>query len=290
MKKIRYAFEALGLFLILFIFSRLSLKKTSRYSIWIGKHVGTHLSASRKAKRHLHHALPELSTKEQDKIIQGMWINLAQVMSEYPHLEEIGQQHVEIVGLEKLKELREDRTGAIFFGAHCANWEIASPSFYTHGLEMDLVYRPPNNPWADKILNKMRSMKGKIRTYPKSPHGARQLVKALKEGRHVGILIDQKYNEGLPVPFFGTDAMTSPAFIQLAQKYKIPLIPTQCERIAPHQFRMTLHPELELFEQDGSPKPVEPLMKEAHTYLESWIKANPSQWLWLHKRWGKNVS
>lgn len=288
-KKIRYALEGLFIFLFSVTFSVLTLTWASKISGWIGKTIGPRLAASRKAKRHLNHALPNLSDKEQDLIIKDMWENLAKVMSEYPHLETIAKNNVEIIGLEKLIELRDDNKGAIFFGGHAANWEIASPTFYQHGFEMDLVYRAPNNPYADRILNRMRNLKGKIRTYPKSTKGTRQLVKALRDGRHVGILIDQKYNEGIPVPFFGTDAMTSPAFIQLAQKFKCPLIPTQVKRIGLNNFQITIHPELELYNDDGSPKEIKPLMEEAHGFLETWVTANPSQWLWLHKRWGKNV-
>lgn len=290
MKKFRYALEAVGLFIMLAIFSSLSAKNASNFGAWVGKKLSTRLGASKKALRHISHALPDMATEKQQAAIEGMWVNLAQIMAEYPHLETLGKNNVEILGLEKLIELRDDGKAAIFFGAHCANWEIASPAFYAHDLEMDLVYRAPNNPWADKMLDRMRSMKGKLRTYPKSTQGTRQLVKAIKNGRHVGILIDQKYNEGLPIPFFGIDAMTSPAFVQLAQKFECPLIPTQVERIGKNNFRITLHSELKLFNEDGTKKPIEPLINEAHTHLESWIKATPTQWLWLHKRWGKNVS
>jgi KDO2-lipid IV(A) lauroyltransferase len=288
-KKIRYALEGFFLFLFSSLFSVLTLTLASKFAGWIGKTVGPKLAASRKAKRHLNHALPNLSDTEQTQIINGMWENLAQVMGEYPHLETIAKNNVEIIGLDKIIELRDNNQPAIFFGGHTANWEIASPSFYQHGLEVDLVYRAPNNPYADKILNRMRSLNGKLRTYSKSPQGIRQLVKALKSGRSVGILIDQKYNEGIPVPFFGTDAMTSTAFIQLAQKFKYPLIPTQVERIGLNNFRITVHPELELYNKDGSPKDLKPLIETAHSFLETWISAKPSQWLWLHKRWGKNV-
>lgn len=289
LKKIRYATEGIFLFLFSVIFSILPVNIASHSAGWVGKKLGKRLAASRKAYRHLEHAMPSLSNQEKSDTIHGMWENLAQVMSEYPHLETLAKNNVEIIGIEKLIEIRDDNKPAIFFGGHISNWEIASPAFYQHGLEVDLVYRAPNNPYADRILDRMRSLKGRLRTYPKSPQGTRQLVKALKNGRHIGILIDQKYNEGVAIPFFGTDAMTSPAFIQLAQKFKCPLIPTQVERVGLNNFKITIHPEMTLFHKDGSPKEMDVLIKEAHALLEKWITEKPSQWLWLHKRWGKNV-
>lgn len=289
MKKARYLLEAIGLHVILGLFKILPAQSASKLGGWIGRTVGPKLAASRKAKKHLKKILPDLSEEDENTVVTGMWENLGQVMAEYSHLETIAENNVEIIGLEILERLRDDNKPAILFGGHISNWEIASPTFLKHGIEADLVYRAPNNPWADKMLLKLRSLNGTLKTYSKSPQGTRNLVKALKNGRHVGILIDQKYNEGVSAPFFGVPAMTSPAFIQLAQKFKCPLVPVQIERINHTNFRITLHPEITLFEKDGSPKPVLPLIKEAHTYLETWIKHAPSQWIWIHKRWGKNI-
>lgn len=289
MKKIRYAFEGLFFGLMLFIFSALSARKASQLGGWIGKTLGPRLAASRKAYRHLNHALPNLPKDQQDAIIAGMWENLGKVMAEYPHLDYIARNNVEIIGLDKLKALRDDGKAAIMFGSHIGNWEIASPAFYTQNLYVDLVYRAPNNPWADKMLDRMRSIKGRFKTYPKSTAGTRNLVKALKDNRHIGILIDQKYNEGLPADFFGTPAMTSPAFVQLAQKFNCPLVPIDIKRIGLNNFTITVNDEIPVFTQNGTKRPVEDVIAQAHKHLESLIEKNPSQWLWLHRRWGKNV-
>jgi len=218
-----------------------------------------------------------------------MWRNLGQVIAEYPHLESLAKTEVSIEGLDRLTSLKEDGKPAIFFSIHSGNWELASASFLRHGLVLEPVYRPPNNPWADRMLNRFRSLNGKVTCFPKSPTGTRKLVKALKDGHHVGILIDQKYNEGLSIPFFGTPAMTSPAFVQLAQKFKCPLIPTYALRHETGSFTIHIDEELDIFNPDGSPIPVEDVINAAHSYIEKRIKETPSQWLWLHRRWGKNV-
>ena len=107
------------------------------------------------------------------------------------------------------------------------------------------------------------------------------MVETLRDGGALGILIDQKYNEGLAIPFFGRPAMTSPAFVQMAQKTNCPLIPVRGERLPGAHFRVTIYPPLNITEQG-----VEDAIAQAHMLLEEWISERPGQWLWLHRRWG----
>ena len=209
------------------------------------------------------------------KIITGMWDNLGRVFAEYPHLETIAKDHVEFVGMEHVTQ----KNPAVLIAGHIANWEMAATSFYVRGIPIDLIYRAPNNPGVDTMLKKWRSLNGKINTYPKSKAGMRQVVAALSKGNNLGILIDQKYNPGLPAAFFGQTAMTSPAFVQLAQKYRCPLYPVRVERIAGCQFRVTCHAPLD------ADQPVETVIAKAHQLLEQWISERPEQWIWLHRRW-----
>jgi KDO2-lipid IV(A) lauroyltransferase len=142
------------------------------------------------------------------------------------------------------------------------------------------IYRAPNNPFSDKLLKWARSMGGKLKTIPKSKTGTRQLVKALQEGAHIGMLIDQKYNEGIEADFMGRPAMTSPVYAQLAQKFDIPLIPLRIERTEGPNFRVTVFPPLETRNKN-----IEEIIDESHKLLGNWIKEKPEQWLWLHRRW-----
>ena len=117
------------------------------------------------------------------------------------------------------------------------------------------------------------------------------MMAALKQGRVLGMLIDQKYNEGLAVPFFGQPAMTNPVFVQMAQRYNGFLIPARAERLGGAHFRLTLHPPLALADQAGHPRTAEDVLAEAHRLLEEWIRERPEQWLWIHKRWdSKNLA
>ena len=79
--------------------------------------------------------------------------------------------------------------------------------------------------------------------------------------------------------------MTSPAFIELPQKFNLPLVPVQIIRTKGANFKVIIHPPVKLQKTDGEPENVEKLIAIAHEMLENWIKQNPGQWIWLHRRW-----
>lgn len=279
MKNIRYLVEALLVRSLLFCFRNLSPDAASSLGGFLGRHLGTVMATSRKARRNLKESLPGKTEGEYDAIISGMWDNLGRVFAEYPHLETISRTRVALKGIENLGTLSENKKPALFFSGHLANWEVSSPVARTRGIDVDLIYRPPNNPWVDRILQEYRSMKGLLQTYPKSKTGMRQVMEALKAGRRIGILIDQKYNQGVEVNFFGRPAMTSPAYIQLAKKFNCPLIPVRIQRTKGCHFIVEFSSPLDLNADQDT------LLARSHELLESWIADQPSQWLWLHRRW-----
>ncbi|MCB9988847.1 MAG: lipid A biosynthesis acyltransferase [Rhodospirillales bacterium] len=284
MKNIRYFFEYIFIWLIMALFGLMALDAASALGGWLGRTIGPRLATSRKALANIKTALPGRDDQEYGEILAGMWDNLGRVMAEYPHLRQILSERVELIGSDILETLKNDDQSGVVFGAHLANWEAAALTIQTF-LPTDAIYRAPNNPAVDHILTKARNITGDLKAIPKSKTGARQILRSMKEGRHIGILIDQKYNEGLAIPFFGRDAMTSPAFAELPQKFKCPLVPGRIERLEGAHFRVTIYPPLPLFTPEGTERTLEDIIGDAHKMLEEWIIEHPAQWLWLHRRW-----
>ncbi|MGH1404876.1 MAG: lysophospholipid acyltransferase family protein [Alphaproteobacteria bacterium] len=289
MKKIRYALEAILLYMLFVFFKLLPPPIASNIGGAIGRFIGPLLAASRKARRHLALAIPDLSEQQQQDIIKGMWDNLGRVIAEYPHLETICKKHTQVQNVEFMQECIENNTPMILIGGHIANWEINSVATLTLlNHPIDITFRAPNNPWVASLLDNARTLKGRITGYPKSRDSGKKIMKALKNKKSIGILVDQKYNEGLNVPFFNRDAMTNPVFVKLCQKYKTPLIPVRNQRHEGCSFTLTAFPPIPVFNEDGTPRQTEDVIAEVHTLLESWIEDTPEQWIWMHKRWGKS--
>lgn len=284
--KLRHRIETVFLHILFGAFKAMPLDAASATGGWIGRTLGPHLPSTKKAHTNLLLALPGKSDEEYKKIVGGMWDNLGRIMAEYPHLEQIGRERTEIVNSAPLTMVKEDGLPAILFSGHMANWEvIMSGMFYQADLPLDAIYRAPNNPGAAKILDRARTLNHKLISIPKSRGGTRAFVQAMQQGRHIAMLIDQKYNEGIAVPFFGHPAMTATAFVLLCQKFNCPLIPLRVERLNGAHFRLTVHEPMALFDGEGHPLPAETATVRAHEYLEDWIRERPEQWLWIHRRW-----
>lgn len=101
------------------------------------------------------------------------------------------------------------------------------------------------------------------------------------------MLVDQKMNDGIVVPFLGQDAMTAPALAQFALRYDCPVIPARVERLDGARFRITVLPPIPLARTGDRQTDIFNAMVQVNGLLEQWIRERPEQWLWLHRRWPK---
>ncbi len=284
---LKHRLESVAIRLLMGLFSLLPVDTASAIGGAIGRALGPMTGIHRKARRQMLDILCDTPPATIDQYLADMWDNLGRTMAEYPHLEYIAANRVTYENQAGLTQEKLDPTAAIFISGHFANWEVAGPALlhYYH-TPLDLLYRAANNRGVDGILARYRSLNGKLSSFPKSRTGMRALVDALKHNRKIGILIDQKYNEGIVADFFGKPAMASAVYAQLGQKFNCPVYPAQVVRTHGAHFHITLYPALSLWENDGTtPRAVADIVAETHALLYSWMRAHPAQWLWVHQRW-----
>ena len=270
------------------LFSMLPVDWASALGGWIGQKIGPQLRATQTARRELKSVFPLLSALDIEKIIMGMWENLGRTAAEHPHLAKfnpyIENSRVEVVGGEILDQAREDDEPGIAFSAHLANWELVPLTSTKRGLPLHLVYRRANNLFFDRLVQRGRaSTEGQY--FPKGPDGAKDILRALGKGQHIAMLVDQKMNDGIEVPFMGRPAMTAPALAQLALRFNCPVVPVQVERLNGAYFRVTIHPPLSFPVTGNKQSDILSLMTEVNNHLDNWIRQRPEQWLWIHNRW-----
>lgn len=284
MRKLRYFIEYLLVKFWLFLINLLGIKNARKLSIKIFTFIGTKFKASNTAVKNLAMVFPEFSPQKINQIVLGVWSNLALVASETPFLMNMPQKefdkHITIKGLDNLEKIRGKR--ALIATAHLANWEIIGKILYGHDFIVCGVYRAANNKLVDKIIYDMRN-KIEVTMIPKGKSGAKQIISALQKDQQVVMLVDQKMNDGIKVPFLGHDAMTAPAIATLALKYDCPIIPIQIIRKKDSNFEVIIHSEIE-----HKNKTSEAIMNEINQVIGKWVKQHPAQWFWLHKRWIKN--
>ena len=255
---------------------------------WLARMIGPRLPISNRAVRNISKAFPEKSRAEVGIIVRQMWDNFGRVVAEYPHLSKfdvfVEGGRVEVVGVEYIDQLRDDGLPGLAFSAHIGNWEILSLAATQRGMPLDRVYRAANNPIVEWLFTRGRTaVKGTL--IPKGPAGVRPLLKSLKDGNHLALLIDQKMNDGIAVPFFGRDAMTAPALAEFALKFNCPVVPARVERLEGARFRITVDAPLEWIDTGDRHADVLANMTKVNAIIEQWVRDTPGQWLWLHNRW-----
>ncbi|MCD6035972.1 MAG: lauroyl acyltransferase [Rickettsiales bacterium] len=290
---LRYLLEAAAAVLLFGIFGALPFPLASRIGGMIGKAVGPLLSVTRIARRNLARAMPELSEHEINRIVLGMWEHLGRVVGEIPHVARMDsttfQRYVTFVNGEALIPLKEH--GGFCVSGHFGNWELSPRVAKEFGLPLALVYRSSNNPYVDSLIQWMRGH-FQIRGIPKGAKGAKSLLASIQAKEVIGILVDQKMNDGIPIPFFGMDAMTAPAVANLAIRYGRPIVPTRIVRTVSEDgknlhFTFTVYPPITIPDTSDKNAAIIQIMTEINTVLESWIREYPEQWFWVHRRWPK---
>ena len=254
----------------------------------IARILGPPLGISRRARARLERALPGLGEAEYRRIIRGMWDNLGRVFGEYAHLDRIscvgmGAQ-VELVGTEHVDAALARGRPLLFVSGHCGNWEVGYIAARQYGLDVAPVYRAVNNPGVEALMLGVRRSTG-VEPIAKGAAGARRIIAAMKRNAALTLLVDQKMNDGIPVPFFGRDAMTAPAAAELALRHEASLLPARVERLRGVAFRVTVYPPLELERSGDRHADAARIMLAINRRLEQWITERPDQWFWLHRRW-----
>lgn len=280
--------EGAGAVALYAFFRVLPLELASAVGGFLGRSIGPRLGLSRRALHNLERALPELGEAERRRVVRGMWDNLGRVVAEYPHLGkyQVYQRggRIEIVGAEHIRAQAAPGKRAIFFSGHFGNWEVPTLALTQAGLDVVEMYRAANNPIVDRLMSHSRGFVGS-ELAAKGSAGARRMLAAMKAGRHIAMLVDQKANDGIAVPFFGADAMTMPSPAVFARRFACALIPVRVDRVKGARFRITCEPALELTFTGDDKADTLAIMTQINRVLERWIRERPDHWFWVHRRW-----
>lgn len=284
--KLRYGAEA-ALFLgFMGIFRILGVDRASALGGFIGRNIFARTRVTARARDNLTQAFPEKSKAEIDAILRGMWDNLGRTVAEYAHLDKFdlhgADPRIETANVDVAERMRGK--SVLMLSGHFANWEIMGIAAARFGLDGAIVYRPPNNPYVDRYIARARAMKGYADQISKH-NGVKRIFSLLRAGKAILLLADQKTNEGIAAPFFGRAAMTTPAPAMLALKLNVPIVFASNKRLGGARFRVTMHPPLEFTPSGDVHADTKAMTAAINQRLEEIVRADPSQWLWIHRRW-----
>ena len=260
---------------------------------FVARAIGPWLPASRVALGNLAFAMPELSPAARRGVMRGAWDNLGRTAAELPHLKTLRRTAAgpgwECDDDSTLAWLKRRGGPAILFTGHIANWEIGFPVAASLGLDVSWFYRPASNLLVDQVIQGLRrdAVGRDLQMFAKGASGAKAAFKHLRDGGLLGMLVDQKLNEGIAVPLFGRPAMTATAPAAFALRFGCPVIPIHVVRLGPARFRVICEPPIQHPATGDGQADVREMTTTINQTLERWIREQPESWLWLHRRWPK---
>jgi KDO2-lipid IV(A) lauroyltransferase len=255
------------------------------------RRLGPRMDKTRHIRRNLKIAFPEKNAAETDDLVRDLWGNLGSILAEYPHLGTIchgeAEQRLEYIIRGDPQVFRKTGKPAVFVSAHLANWELAAGAIVHLGIPLSVVYTQLQNPHMDRMLFRARQSLGC--GLVERDGAGRQLIRCLKQGTSVGLIVDQRVDSGEPVPFFGRDMLTSITPAQLALRFDCELIPVQIQRLKDARFRVIFHEAVEADDETAdNPSKALKMTQKINALFESWIREQPQQWMCTKRRWPKD--
>jgi KDO2-lipid IV(A) lauroyltransferase len=192
---------------------------------------------------------------------------------------------VQAEGLKHLDTAYKKGKGVIALTGHIGNFELLAAYLALKGYKLSVIGRNVYDPRLNQLLVRNRETVGLENI--SSTDDVRNMVKVLKAGRILGVLVDQDSSrvKGIFVSFLGKSALTpvGPAILHL--KLDSPLVPMFILRNENEKYKIIVKPELKLQPSGDKDKDIKNLTQKYTEVLEEIIRKYPSQWLWMHKRW-----
>ncbi|WP_372841407.1 lysophospholipid acyltransferase family protein [Phaeovulum sp.] len=253
------------------------------FSGWLMARVVSPLAGySRRIRRNLKLVLPDLPKDEVEKIVREVPDNagrtFVEIYSGHQFVRRLDGQLPTGPGMEALRAAKAKGQPVLLASGHIGNYDAFRGILCANGFEVGALYRPTNNPWFNPHYIAAMSRIG-TPLFERGRPGLSAMVRFLRKGGTLAILIDQHVVPGAALNFFGRPAMTTLSLAELALKYNALVIPIYALR-KPDGFGFDIITEAPI--EHAAP---EVMMQALNDSLERQVRAHMGQWLWAHRRW-----
>ncbi len=263
-----------------------------RFADWLVRRIGPGTGRHTLMLTNLANAYPEKSESEREAIALASWGHMGRLAAEYVFLDRLFDfdpesetpGRIEVSGIPIFLELRENPRPFIVFTAHTGNFELLPVAGNAFGLNVTVMFRPPNNPYiAEKVFSFRAARMGKL--VPSHAGSSFALARQLEAGKAIGVLVDQKFQKGLSTQFFGQPVQTNPLLAKLVRQFDCDVYPARSIRLPDNRYRLEIEPKIDVPRNDKGAVDVQALGQLLNDKVESWVREHPEQWLWYHDRW-----
>jgi len=285
MKFIKYFIQYLLAITSFFIFKILGANFASKLSGKIFEKIGPHFRSKKVIHSNIKRAFPNINEKNLKKIETSMWNNYGRVFAEYMFMKNFRSgnlaSNVTIEGEEILDELKKNKKKVVFISGHLSNFELMAMNLEKKGINLATIYRPLNNIFLNKIMEKIRKKYICKNQIKKGVGGLKNLMKLKRKNFSTALMIDQRVSEGILSNFFNKKALTTSIPAQLVKKFNIPVVPVYIEREKDIKYKIKIDNPL-IFSNENS---IQYITDELNKVLEKMILKKPDHWIWSHNRW-----
>ncbi len=285
MKQIKYFFQFLLIIIFFLFFKIFGFRISSTVSGKIFEIIGPLFRSKNLIHSNIKKAIPNSNYEELNKITKLMWNNYGRIFAEYMFIKEFRlgklKSKIKIEGQEILDDIKKNNKQVVFISGHFSNFELMAMHLENSGIKLSAIYRPLNNIFLNKIMERIRKKYICKNQIKKGIGGIKKLINLKKSNYSTALMIDQRVSEGIKSNFFNNEALTTTIPAQLVKKFKIPVVPIFIERINNLNFKITINKPIN-FSNETS---IKNITDELNQILEKMIINKPEQWIWSHNRW-----
>jgi KDO2-lipid IV(A) lauroyltransferase len=291
-KRLKRFFRYLALRLALAAIQLVPTERAGKLGEWLGALAFRVASAERgKALESLSIAFPELTVAARWTLARDCFRHLGRCAFELARARgEEGSLLARVDWAEPDRKVLQAAAsrgrGVVIVTAHVGNWELFGMSMGRCGItKANTVARETSDPRVTALLDQFRAASG-VRSIWRGRNGAaKELLRSLRCGEMLGILIDQDTRvQSVFVPFFGRPAATPRAAADLALRTGAAVVCGFCQRAANGRYRIWMQ-ELTFQPSDDREADVRLLTAAMTRQIEEAIRRAPEQWVWMHRRW-----
>lgn len=244
------------------------------------------------ARINLKIAFPGISEGDRNRIARTSFQNAAMNLLEVSRLPSLTRTNISSLveydakqGLDNYRAAQARGKGILYLTGHFSSWELLPTAHALHGYPLSFITRPLDNLPLERHLLRIRESKGNQVIGKKN--SVRQILRTLKSGGSVGILMDQNTSlqEGMFIDFFGLPAATSSSVALLALRTDAPILPGYLTPLCKGRYKIKFLPPLEVIRTGDRNRDLEVNTRKINEVLEGIIREQPESWLWGHKRW-----
>jgi KDO2-lipid IV(A) lauroyltransferase len=285
MKIIKYFLQFLFIIIFFSLFKILGLNISSALGGKLFEKIGPIFRSKKLIHSNLKKAFPDISLDHLNRITKMMWNNYGRVFAEYMFIkkfrEDRSNKNIIIEGQEILEDIKKKNKSVVFISGHLSNFELMAMHIEKSGIKLSTIYRPLNNIFLNKIMERIRKKYICKYQIKKGIGGMKKLMHLKKLNYSTALMIDQRVSQGIRSDFFNQKALTTTIPAQLVKKFKIPIVPIFIERINNINFKIVVKNPI-TFDNEETTKTI---TDKLNLVLEKMILYKPELWIWSHDRW-----